>query len=235
MHSKFFAFVTSILVLSVVSLAACQKRSPDTSKKTNAELKSISRTPEIIKGPALLPQQKEVKVIRVTPSGDDVAATRQIVFQFNRPIVPIGRMERTSEETPITISPPLACQWRWLNTSALSCNLGEDTQITPATHYTIAMNPGITAEDGATLAETFVHKFISQRPQVRYARFKTWRGPGSPVLRVTFNQPVSKTSVENSLSFTLEGEPETTFKVKAERDSDYRETCLLYTSPSPRD
>ena len=225
MHSKLSALVTTIFILCLASLTACQKPAPDASqKKSETEPKSISVVPDIIKGPALLPGQEDVKIIRVTPSGDDVTTSRQIVFQFNRPIVPIGRMDRTSEETPVTISPPLACEWRWLNTSALSCNLGNKTQITPATHYTLAMDPGITAEDGATLSQTFIHKFTSQRPQVRYARFKTWRGPGSPVLRVTFNQPVSKTSVETSLSFTLKGEPETTFKIKAKRDPDYRET-----------
>ena len=134
MHSKFSTFVTAIFVFCLASLTACRNPAPETVPKP------ISTVPDIIKGPALLPGQKDVKIIRVTPSGDDVAASRQIVFQYNRPIVPIGRMERTSEEIPITISPPLACQWRWLNTSALSCNLGDKTQITPATRYTIAMD-----------------------------------------------------------------------------------------------
>ncbi|MEP1230205.1 MAG: MG2 domain-containing protein, partial [Litorimonas sp.] len=175
--------------------------------------------------------QKEVKIIRIVPSGEDVAATRQITFQFNRPIVPIGRMERNTEDIPVTITPPLECQWRWLNTSALACNLGDATQITPATQYTLVMHPGISAEDGATISETIVHKFISQRPQARYARFKTWQGPGSPVLRVSFNQPVSKASVESHLSFNIKGDVPTTFNIKVEPDPDIRETPRFIRVP----
>lgn len=71
-------------------------------------------------------QNKELRILRVTPEGEeDVQAGRQIVIQFNRPVVPIGRMERDNSEIPVVIEPSLQCQWRWLNTSALSCNLDE--------------------------------------------------------------------------------------------------------------
>ena len=39
-------------------------------------------------------EQKDLRVIRVTPTGEDVASERQIVFTFNRPVVPLGKMER---------------------------------------------------------------------------------------------------------------------------------------------
>ena len=77
------------------------------------------------------------------------AAGRQIVIQFNRPVVPIGRMERNPDEIPIEITPQLNCQWRWLNTSALSCNLDEQSIMSKATRYVIKIEPGITADDGS--------------------------------------------------------------------------------------
>ena len=49
---------------------------------------------------------------RITPDGDDVPVGRQVVLEFNRAVVPVGRMERRPEEIPITITPPLACAWR---------------------------------------------------------------------------------------------------------------------------
>jgi len=159
--------------------------------------------PEIIKGPALKGDQKEVRITRIVPTGEDVAATRQMVFQFNRPIVPIGRMERDAAELPINIVPELDCEWRWINTSALACQLDDNTQLQQATEYTIAVDPGIEAEDGATTRETIVHRFITQRPQARYAWFDNWQAPGSPVIRVTFNQSVSKSSVEQFLKFKV--------------------------------
>ncbi len=234
MRLKFSALFISLFLICLASLTACKNSSSDAPEENPEQTiaETTIASPLILKGPPLSDDQKDVRILRIVPSGDDVAITRQITFQFNRPIVPIGRMERNIEDIPVTITPPLDCQWRWLNTSALACNLDDTAQITPATQYRLVMHPGITAEDGATISETIVHRFISQRPQARYARFKTWRGPGSPVLRVTFNQPVSKTSVEEYLSFHLKGEVSTTFKVRAERDPDTRETPRYISVPS---
>ena len=60
--------------------------------------------------------ERPLKIIRITPDGDDVQPGRQITIQFNRPVVPLGRMERTDEEIPVEITPACNCQWRWLNT-----------------------------------------------------------------------------------------------------------------------
>ena len=112
-------------------------------------------------------KNKELRILRVTPEGEeDVQAGRQIVIQFNRPVVPIGRMERDNSEIPVVIEPSLQCQWRWLNTSALSCNLDEKNALREATSYKITINPGIKAEDGSTIAEAFTHQFTTQRPDI---------------------------------------------------------------------
>ena len=102
-------------------------------------------------GPAAL------RLVRITPTGQDVPPGRQIVFQFNRAVVPLGRMERQASEIPITITPELNCEWRWLNTSALACQLDEKSALAPATRYDIVVNPGIRSEDGATLAKAVSH------------------------------------------------------------------------------
>ena len=139
-------------------------------------------------------------ITRITPSGTDVPAGRQIVFQFDKPVVPIGRMARQVSACsnflgPIVITPSLKCQWRWLNTGTLACQLDEKSAMSPATCYTIVVNPGIKTLDGATLEKAVRHSFTTERPQVQNAWFKTWRGPGMPVIRLTFNQPVFKNSV----------------------------------------
>jgi hypothetical protein len=69
--------------------------------------------------------EKNLSILRIIPEGLDVPASRQIVIQFNRPVVAIGRMDRDKAEVPITIEPGLDCHWHWLNTSALACNLDE--------------------------------------------------------------------------------------------------------------
>ncbi len=145
---------------------------------------------------------KPLSILRISPEGEDVTFTRQIVIEFNRPVVPLGRMERTSTEVGIAITPPLKCQWRWLNTSSLSCNLDETDAMKPATQYTLSLAPVITAEDGGKLETGTEHHFITQSPDVEEINFKIWHGAGLPVIRVVFNQPVSKSSVEQHLFIT---------------------------------
>jgi len=147
--------------------------------------------------------QKPLEIIRITPDGEDVPPGRQIVIQFNRPVVPLGRMERTSEEIPIEITPACKCEWRWLNTSALACQLGDKDALRPATKYRMIIHPAIQAEDGSTISKVYKHEFITARPKIRYANFDTWRAPGMPIIRVTLNQPVSKDSVKKHVYMVL--------------------------------
>ena len=124
--------------------------------------------------------KEPLKIISINPTGEDVPASREIVIHFNRPVVPLGRMEREEKEIPISVVPSLACQWRWLNTSDLACQLGEKEAMTPATRYAIHIHPGIRAEDGSTLEQTVTHTFITERARISEYRFATWRSPGMP-------------------------------------------------------
>lgn len=145
--------------------------------------------------------RKPLEILRITPSGEDVPATRQIVLEFNRPVVPLGNMARTADEVGITIAPSVNCQWRWLNTTSLSCNLGEKDELVDATQYIVHIEPVIKAEDGATIAGAQDHSFITQRPRVKNTLVKTWTTPGTPVFYVSFNQPVTKASAGAHLFF----------------------------------
>jgi alpha-2-macroglobulin len=140
-------------------------------------------------------KREPLKLLRVTPAGEDIPLSAQIVFEFNRPVVPLGRMERLPEEVPIAIMPRLACAWRWLNTTTLACELGERTTMARATRYTVIVQPGIQTEDGATLVVPFTHTFLTQRPKVTAVIHQTWAAPGAPVLLVLFDQPVTASSV----------------------------------------
>ena len=148
-----------------------------------------------------------LRVSSITPHGDEVPPGRQIVFQFDRNVVPVGRMERTADEIPIVITPALDCEWRWLNTSALACQLGEKDAFRPATRYEITVRPGIETEDGVTLSEPLQRGFETERPRITRTRFRLWRSPGSPRFDVTFNLRVTEASVHEKLYFlTRSGE-----------------------------
>lgn len=159
---------------------------------------------------------KNLEIIRITPDGEDVPAGKQIVIQFNRPVVPIGKMERDASEIPVIISPALSCEWRWINTSALACNLPDNAPLQEATKYGIDIKPGIKAEDGATIADTYHHRFITARPDIRYKEFRQWKAPGHPIIRLTFNQPVDKESVAQHVFLVVgdKGEKRVALKVR---------------------
>lgn len=150
---------------------------------------------------------KPLEILRVTPDGDDIQSPGQIVFQFNQPMVPLGRMEREASEVPISITPAVPCQWRWLNTSALSCNLS-GMPLKHSTQYNIQVKPEFVAQSGAKLTTAAEFHFITERPHVDYNTFYEWQGPGRPVIRLVFNQPVTRESLQQTLQMVLpDGKP----------------------------
>ena len=150
---------------------------------------------------ATLNESKPLEILRITPGGEDVPVERQVVFTFNQAVVPLGKMEREAAEIPITITPALNCQWRWLNTSSLACQLGDETAFQPATRYEIEVKPGIMTENKQTLTQPVRQVFITQRPAISDTSFQTWEAPGMPKIRVEFNQLVKRDSVEKHLYF----------------------------------
>lgn len=162
-----------------------------------------------------------LQVLSVNPSGEDVPAGRQIVIQFNRAVVPIGRMERKSNEVPVTVHPEPGCEWRWLDRSTLACQLSEQNALKPATRYTVTVWPEAPGADGKLPEKSFRLEFITERPRVSDNWFKTWKSPGTPVYHVNFNQPVTKSSVEQHVYFKPAGDKQTArFAVHAEADPD---------------
>ena len=142
-----------------------------------------------------------LELARITPAGDDVPAGRQIVFQFDRPMVPLGRMARERHQIPVRIQPRLDCRWRWLDVSAPACELAPQDALAPATRYRVVMEPGLRALDGSMLASAVEHRFTTLRPRVDWVAFETWLGPQRPVLKVIFTQPVTRDSVRASMAY----------------------------------
>ena len=140
-------------------------------------------------------------ISRITPSGEDVPAARQVVIAFNRAVVPIGRMERRPDEVPVRITPALECQWRWLDPRNLACQLGTGSGMRAATRYHVEVSADLRTYDGASLPAAVQHRFVTQRPAISWVQFRTWRSPGWPVMRLVFNQPVTRGSVLERVFF----------------------------------
>ena len=141
-------------------------------------------------------------VQRITPSGDHADHTAsQVVIQFSRAMVPVGNMARTADEVPVTITPTLACEWRWLNTSALACMLRENEGLKPSTEYRVVVDASMQSDDGIRIAKAYEHRFSTRRPTLEYAYFNYWITPVQPLYALRFSHPVTKASVERSVRF----------------------------------
>ncbi|MBL8639808.1 MAG: large extracellular alpha-helical protein [Alphaproteobacteria bacterium] len=216
MEGKFLAGLTwAVLALGVSSISLAQANEANQNKANQNESNQAGQTETSA--------PKKLSIIRMTPTGTDISETRQIILEFNRPVVPLGKMERSEDEVGIKITPSLKCQWRWINRSTLACNLDEKDAVQPSTNYQLSVTPVITAEDGGRLKETENYNFTTMRAKIYDYDFQTWRGPATPVLRVVFNQPVSKSSVENHIYFTDKNK-KSRWKISASQDTEDQDT-----------
>ena len=142
-----------------------------------------------------------LRILAVTPAGDDVPPGQEIVVQFDRTMVPLGRMGRPSRTLAITITPALPCRWRWLDTERLACRLPAEERFRPATHYRIRIGTQLAALDGSRLPQAQSAKFTTETPRVRWASFQGWRSPVSPVYLLRFTEPVTSGTVAAALSY----------------------------------
>ena len=154
---------------------------------------------------AVLPTGSDLKVARVIPEGDQVPSpVRQIVVTFDRPVVALGLMAVDAARSPVTVSPSVNCQWHWLDPRSLACELNAAEALAPATRYSVAVAAGFTAQDGAKLKDEYRWAFTTERPAIKGYSFARWRSPGTPVVRLIFNQPVTHDTVESNLRFNNE-------------------------------
>lgn len=151
---------------------------------------------------AAKPVSTDLQVARVIPGGRQVPATdRQIVVTFDRPVTPLGAMSLTGAQSPVSIVPEPNCQWHWLDPRSLACELNEAGPLAPATEYSVTVKQGIRAQDGTQLKSAYRWTFATERPAIKEYSFHTWRSPGTPVVRLVFNQPVTQDSVQAQLRF----------------------------------
>jgi uncharacterized protein YfaS (alpha-2-macroglobulin family) len=174
---------------------------------------------------ATKPASPELTILRVVPEGAEVPApTRQLVVTFDRAVVPIGDLQVLPGKAPVTIEPAAKCHWHWLDPRSIACELDTSAALAPATEYSVTVQPGLKADDGTVLRQPYRWTFTTERPAIRSYDFRTWRSPGTPVIRLIFNQPVAKDSVEATLK--LGGLP-----LEASPDPLDRE--VLYVLPMP--
>jgi len=153
----------------------------------------------------------ELTVTQITPGGDNVPASNQILITFNKNVVPLGRMERNASEVPITIRPALKCQWRWLTPNSLACQLDRAQELTLATKYQLVVGTGKLNDEGDHLVSAYKHSFETSRPKVTGSNFHSITERGKPFTSIYFNQAATYSSAKAALKFeyTVSGRSKT--------------------------
>ncbi len=155
-------------------------------------------------------QDDTLLITEVLPAdgSENIGSEAEITVIFNRPVVPLSTSLDSAElPHPLLIDPPVAGEGTWINTSIYVFH--PEAQYTPNTLYTVTIEAGLTAVDGAVLAQDYQSTFQTASRQMYQIRFGTSDQPGSrtansstlriPYLWFYFNQPVDTAEIERAL------------------------------------
>ncbi len=146
---------------------------------------------------------QKLEIIRVTPQGKSVAAHQaQLAVKFNQPMVATGQHGANTDVLDVVVTPNLACEWRWLDSSTVVCHLNDQEKLLKASQYEVKVNRAQSQVSDATLASPKVYHFTTNRPKVSRLTLMDWSNVGYPVIHLWFDQAVTRQSVIKSLSFS---------------------------------
>src|SRR4030042_271309 len=95
----------------------------------------------------------------------DVPGDTTIRVAFNRPVVPLTSIEGQEDlPSPIEISPDVAGQGSWINTSIYAFEPSE--RLLPGTEYTVRVVAGLEDLTGGVLAQDYAWSFTTELPHV---------------------------------------------------------------------
>jgi hypothetical protein len=153
----------------------------------------------------------DLKVASVYPArgSTEVSINSTIDVNFNRPVVPLAALSETpglnpsagSGQAPLLIQPPTDGTGRWTDTSSFTFT---PVGLKPATVYTVTVPRGLTDAQGGVLAQAEVFTFTTVFPAIaahQPGSFAHYVDPATDI-RVTFNQPMDKASVEDHFAVT---------------------------------
>jgi uncharacterized protein YfaS (alpha-2-macroglobulin family) len=140
----------------------------------------------------------------ISPSGKSVSNINQIVINFNRKVMPLSAIPE-NYQPPVQITPTAECDWQWLSATSLACQLSDKNKLNLSTKYEIKVLKNFEAEDGTKISDEYTHSFTTLLPRIKYQNFHEWQSPTMPVIRVVFNQNVTKESVEKHMFMAVSG------------------------------
>ncbi|HMO02244.1 MAG TPA: alpha-2-macroglobulin family protein [Oligoflexia bacterium] len=149
---------------------------------------------------AQISKAEEVKLIKMTPSGENVDVGQEVLFEFDKKMVRLGDFK--VKKAPIIFSPNLNCDWRWLSQTTLACRLNKKDRFKYATRYSVKFVDQLVSLAGEKFQKQLELSFSTEVPKIKYSHLLKWLSPNRATMLVAFNQEVDQDSLENKLFLT---------------------------------
>ena len=133
----------------------------------------------------------------------DVDVDAAIAVSFNQPVVPLGG-DSSSLPPAFNVTPEVQGRGEWINTSTYI--FYPEPSLAGGTEYTVSVSQALKTGSGTGLDGSVVNawKFLTARPRVvSVSPFTESPIPPNPEIKLTFNQPMDRQSVQ--LNFVFSG------------------------------
>lgn len=140
-----------------------------------------------------------LQINAIYPSGEEVASGERITLEFNQDMVSLIPSVFADEVVPIEIEPTLDCDWVWIESNSLKCDLPDDTDLMDATKYEVTVRPEFSSLLGQVMVEQFEHTFITKLPVIVSSKLRSWMSPTQPIIEVEFDQDINLRSAQDNI------------------------------------
>lgn len=173
----------------------------------------------------------ELKVVRVTPQGENVVPPHEIVIEFDKPMASLG--EKVPEALGISVSLltstspqplPVKGSWRWISDKTLAFSIPQEFALKRASRYQVIIKKGMRSQDGSLLENDFSQIFATQTPIPSYFVIRRWESPTKPIIRGSYSFPTTAQSTQKNLFFVSKTNPKDRVGVRVLSEALFEDT-----------
>lgn len=147
-----------------------------------------------------------VNITRFAPQGE-VEFAKQISISFDRPMVAVSTQRQTlAESVPVTMTPALEGNWRWLGTQTLVFEPKNNERLPMATEYKLAVPTTTKAADGSLLAKPVQWSFKTPTLKLQTSYPSGESVVLTPLLFLAFNQQIEPDKVLPFIQIATNGQ-----------------------------
>ena len=168
-----------------------------------------------------------VNITRFAPQGE-VEFAQQISISFDRPMVAVSTQGQTlAESVPVTMTPALEGNWRWLGTQTLVFEQKNSERLPMATEYKLDVPTTTKAADGSLLAKPLQWSFKTPTLKLQNSYPSGESVALTPLLFLAFNQRIEPEKVLPFIQIAANGQKLTARLATADEIKAHKEVAEL--------